>query len=92
MSNDPFDPFGQNERTIIRPQPGGRPAAPQPGARGATPPQAAPGRQPVQAPTNQVSSEATPISTRLSGTPWPLVSPPYHQPARCTNSARAAAC
>lgn len=35
--NDPFDPFGQNERTIIRPNPGGR--APQPGAA-PQPPQA----------------------------------------------------
>lgn len=29
MSGDPFDPFAQNERTIIRPNPGGRAAAPQ---------------------------------------------------------------
>lgn len=66
MSGDPFDPFGQNERTIIRPQPGGR--APQPqsqpsaGARTATGegPAAAlgaagvgPGHQPVQASTGR---------------------------------------
>ncbi|MEM1160999.1 MAG: type IVB secretion system protein IcmH/DotU, partial [Pseudomonadota bacterium] len=37
--NDPFDPFGQNERTIIRPNPGGR--APQ------QPQQPAPGQQPM---------------------------------------------
>jgi type VI secretion system protein ImpK len=30
--NDPFDPFGQNDRTIIRPNPGGRPEAPSPAA------------------------------------------------------------
>lgn len=40
--NDPFDPFGQNDRTIIRPNPGGRPAAPTPQPGGSPTPQAAP--------------------------------------------------
>jgi type VI secretion system protein ImpK len=45
--NDPFDPFGQNERTIIRPNPGGR-APQQPG--GAAPQQPQPPQQPPQQP------------------------------------------
>lgn len=78
MSDDPFDPFGQNERTIIRPQPGGRPAAPQPGAaRGATPPPQAsptPGRQPVQAPTGRpVESVSTPGANPLIVAAGPLL-------------------
>lgn len=76
MSNDPFDPFGQNERTIIRPQPGGRPGAPQPGARPVPPPGAAPaqGRQPVEAPTGRpVESVRTPGSNPLIVAAGPLL-------------------
>src|SRR5699024_4521338 len=43
-------PFGQNDRTIIRPQPGGRPAAPRPGAPAGAPEGAGPAGTPVAAP------------------------------------------
>lgn len=56
--NDPFDPFGQNERTIIRPNPGGRaPQQPQNPGQGqpsqgqpsqGQPPQGQPGYPPQQ--------------------------------------------
>ncbi|HLS19855.1 MAG TPA: type IVB secretion system protein IcmH/DotU, partial [Paracoccaceae bacterium] len=49
MSGDPFDPFGQNERTIIRPQPGGRPAAPAQGAQQGTPIGASASATPIRA-------------------------------------------
>jgi type VI secretion system protein ImpK len=75
MSSDPFDPFGQNERTIIRPQPGGRPAAPQQGATSAVPP--APGAsagQPVQAPTGRpIDTVRTPGSNPLIVAAGPLL-------------------
>ena len=49
--NDPFDPFGENERTIIRPNPGGRAPQPQqpqpqqPNQPGYTPPPPRPDHQ-----------------------------------------------
>ncbi|HET7410833.1 MAG TPA: type IVB secretion system protein IcmH/DotU, partial [Paracoccaceae bacterium] len=76
MSNDPFDPFGQNERTIIRPQPGGRPAAPQPASRPGTPAHGMQGgsRQQVQAPTGRpVESVRTPGSNPLIVAAGPLL-------------------
>jgi len=84
--NDPFDPFGQNDRTIIRPNPGGRPAAPsqQPGAAPAQQPIPAPGGTPPQqpmaspapmsAPQGQpVAQVATPGSNPLIAAAGPLI-------------------
>jgi type VI secretion system protein ImpK len=79
MSSDPFDPFGQNERTIIRPQPGGRAPQPQPQQSGVAPfPQeearsAAP-RQPVQAPTGRpIDAVRTPGANPLITAAGPLL-------------------
>ncbi len=56
---DPFDPFGQKDRTIIRPQPGGRPANPDPAAAAA--PVAQPQQPQMQARTG--SAEVTKLET-----------------------------
>ena len=78
MSTDPFDPFGQNERTIIRPQPGGRSATPQPSggasAEGAPFGPAGTARQPVQAPTGRpIDTVRTPGSNPLIVAAGPLL-------------------
>ncbi len=57
--NDPFDPFGQNDRTIIRPNPGGRPASPTP-QPGATPPPQQPAPSPGAMPPPQQTGGAMP--------------------------------
>lgn len=57
---DPFDPFGQNDRTIVRPNPGGRQPAPTPQPGGQMPPSA------------QAGSFAPPPAAAPSG---PLVTP-----------------
>ena len=77
MSSDPFDPFGQNERTIIRPQPGGRAPQPQPAADAAiaaAPANAGPARQPAQAPTGRpIDSVRTPGTNPLIVAAGPLL-------------------
>ncbi len=61
--SDPDDPFGRRDRTIIRPNPGGRrpspsPGAPAPASTGGQPPAAAP-RSGVQYPTPTASDADT---------------------------------
>lgn len=67
---DPFDPFGQNDRTIVRPNPGGR--APAPG--GQPTPQPGGGMQPppMQQAPQQQPSFSPPPSAAPAG---PLVTP-----------------
>lgn len=74
MSNDPFDPFGQNNRTIVRPNPGGR--APQPTGAEAPQPQAAPYQQPTgQAfPPQQAPQQATQQARQASAS-GPVITP-----------------
>ncbi|MEM7422237.1 MAG: type IVB secretion system protein IcmH/DotU [Pseudomonadota bacterium] len=59
MSNDPFDPFGQNNRTIVRPNPGGRAPA-QPGQPAAPPDPFGAPQQPVAPPPQQGFGVAPP--------------------------------
>ena len=54
--NDPFDPFGQGERTVIRPNPGGRAPTPTPGAAASPPP--SPGSASPQAPSASVQARS----------------------------------
>ena len=73
--NDPFDPFGQNDRTIIRPNPGGRPS-PQAGGGAQQPPQTPPPQRPsAQARTGgaPVSAVAMPSSNPLLIAAGPLL-------------------
>lgn len=66
--NDPFDPFGQNERTIIRPNPGGRaPQAPGPGGAAPQPAQT-PGPQGQGAVTGYQPPHASSITLAMPGT------------------------
>ncbi|MEL7470719.1 MAG: type IVB secretion system protein IcmH/DotU [Pseudomonadota bacterium] len=58
--NDPFDPFGQNDRTIVRPNPGG--ARPNPGG-------AAPGGQPAQPPFGGEAAAPAPSQPSFSPPP-----------------------
>ena len=57
---DPFDPFGQNDRTIVRPNPGGRAPAPTPQPGAQMPPQ------------GQAASFSPPPASAPSG---PIVTP-----------------
>ncbi|MEM7189096.1 MAG: type IVB secretion system protein IcmH/DotU [Pseudomonadota bacterium] len=65
--NDPFDPFGQNERTIIRPNPGGRaPQQPAPGQQPA-PQQPAPQQpMPQQPPPQGQPAQPTPYTPNMT--------------------------
>jgi len=74
--NDPFDPFGQNERTIIRPNPGGRaPQQPtkQQGAPGAAPPQQPAGPANYMPPNAQSIRLSTPGANPLLAAAGPLL-------------------
>lgn len=76
--NDPFDPFGQNERTIIKPNPGGRPEAPAadtaPGTADASPTPAQPLADTAPAPTGQpVTQVTTPGANPLIAAAGPVL-------------------
>jgi type VI secretion system protein ImpK len=72
---DPFDPFGRNERTIIRPNPGGRrPAAP---AQPQSPQPQYPPQQPYQPPPPQPGALPADAWADPSGLP---AAPPAWQP------------
>jgi type VI secretion system protein ImpK len=77
----PFDPFGSNERTVIRPNPGGRrvtPAPTPPGSQPGPPPDEAwfpAGPQPGQEPR---PGTASPGFDMAPPSPAPVIAPPRH--------------
>ena len=78
MSNDD-DPFGRSDRTIIRPNPGGRRPPPPPGGPGPAPPPAG-GAPPSSAPTPPVSYPPPPLSAPPPPPRQPAYTPPYTPP------------
>ncbi len=74
MSNDD-DPFGRSDRTIIRPNPGGRRPPPPPGGPGPAPPPAG-GAPPSSAPTPPVSYPPPPLSAPPPPPRQPAYTPP----------------
>ena len=80
MMTDSDDPFGRRDRTIIRPNPGGRRPAPSspPGAPGGSPAPPAGGAPPASTPTPPISYPAPPASYPLPVQPQ---APPQSGPA-----------
>ena len=66
---DPFDPFGQNDRTIVRPNPGGR--QPAPGGQAPNPG----GAQPAQMPPAQAQPASGFVAPAPAAPSGPLVTP-----------------
>ncbi len=87
MSNDD-DPFGRSDRTIIRPNPGGRRPPPPPGGPGPSPPPAG-GAPPSSAPTPPVSYPPPPSSAPPPRQPsYPPYTPPRPGPPAPAPSGR----
>ncbi len=74
--SDPDDPFGRKERTIIRPNPGGRIQTPTPG-----------GAPPASTPNPPVSYPAPPPQPAYAPPPPPYAPPPYQPPPQTGGSA-----
>ncbi len=72
----PSDPFGRSERTIIRPNPGGRRATPGAAPAGAAPPPVAAAPQPYNTPAYNTPAYSAPAPAAATSDDW------INQPAR----------